>query len=54
MTQFDKTVGSLADKIKLLLRSVLTATLPTTADVNPNISDSLEIILTDEKEIAGI
>ena len=36
------------------MTSVLTATLPTTADVNPNICASLEIILTDEKEIAGI
>ena len=47
-------MGSAADKIKLLLTSVLTATLPITADVNPNICASLEIILTDEKEIAGI
>ena len=49
-----KTVGSLTANIKLLFTSVLTATLPTTADVNPSISASVLTILTDEKEIAGI
>ena len=36
------------------MTSVLTATLPTTAEINPSICASLVIIFTDEKEMAGI